>query len=282
MHTCVSALPSIELRPYVRTFAQREISSGTPEIVEPLPACLESILQFDFGRFLTVEYPNGTSHPTTPVMIIGPHTHRRALIRMTGPIETFGVFFQPLALWQLFRIRISLLVNQAYAGEVLLGKDLRSLWEQMACAATFEHRVRLISEYLFRRLANISSEVPIVSSALRILGSRGTSSVAQIAGFSCMSVRQFERRFLEQIGMAPKLFARIARYQLAMDSKIASPARSWLRIAHEFGYHDQMHMIKDFRSLSGASPNAILLELGDMRPGAVDASSDPFSDSAVC
>lgn len=81
--------------------------------------------------------------------------------------------------------------------------------------------------------------------------------------------------------MAPKLFARIARYQLALDSKVASPARSWLSIAHEFGYHDQMHMIRDFQSLSGASPGGIVLQLGDMRPAALDASSEPLIQAVI-
>ena len=88
-----------------------------------------------------------------------------------------------------------------------------------------------------------------------------------------MSVRQYERRFLDEIGITPKLFARITRYQMAMDAKVATPARSWIAIAHEFGYHDQMHMIKDFQKLSGNSPRGIISELGDMRPEALAASA---------
>jgi hypothetical protein len=72
--------------------------------------------------------------------------------------------------------------------------------------------------------------------------------------------------------MTSKLFARITRCQMAMDSKLTAPARSWLTIAHDFGYHDQMHMIKDFQKLSDDSPSGILSRLGDMRPQALAAS----------
>ena len=60
---------------------------------------------------------------------------------------------------------------------------------------------------------------------------------------------------------------------MAMDAKVTPPARSWLTIAHEFGYHDQMHMIKDFQKLSGDTPSGILSTLGDMRPDALAASA---------
>jgi hypothetical protein len=60
---------------------------------------------------------------------------------------------------------------------------------------------------------------------------------------------------------------------MAMDAKLTAPSRSWLTIAHDFGYHDQMHMIKDFQTLSGDCPGGILSQLGGMRPEALAASA---------
>ena len=62
-------------------------------------------------------------------------------------------------------------------------------------------------------------------------------------------LRQFERSFERDVGVSPKSFARIARFQSALDAKLVSPQRTWLDIAHSFGYHDQMHMIHDFEAL---------------------------------
>jgi hypothetical protein len=58
---------------------------------------------------------------------------------------------------------------------------------------------------------------------------------------------------------------------MALDSKLSAPRRTWLSIAYDFGYHDQMHMIRDFHDLAGASPEHILSELGDTRPPALSA-----------
>jgi hypothetical protein len=55
-----------------------------------------------------------------------------------------------------------------------------------------------------------------------------------------MRIRQFERRFAEQLGLPPKRFARIVRFNAALKAKMTAPGRLWTDIAHEFGYYDQM------------------------------------------
>lgn len=273
MHRCFSARPRPELRQYVRAFAQREISSSTPDVVQPVLASLDLILELDFANSPTVEYLSGVSESSPAISMVGPHTHRRAQIRLRGPVDSLGVFFRPLALSQLFNIPAGLLVNRAYNAQEILGNDI--LWlRQWMGGASFEERVLVMEDYLLGRAAKVCASTNIVSSALHILELQGSSSVTQLAKHAAFSVRQFERRFLDEIGMPPKLFARIARYQSALDAKVASPARSWLHIAHQFGYHDQMHMVRDFYSLNGYSPGGIFLRIGDMRPAALDACSE--------
>jgi AraC-like DNA-binding protein len=100
---------------------------------------------------------------------------------------------------------------------------------------------------------------------------------AQEAG---LGMRQFERRFLQGFGISPKRFARVARFQTALDNKIAYPECPWIKIAHRLNYHDQMHMVRDFHELAGDSPSQIFTDIGDARPVAfvdVDARAGPGS-----
>ena len=66
---------------------------------------------------------------------------------------------------------------------------------------------------------------------------------------------------MEQLGVSPKLFARIVRFEAALDSKARSSTKSWTDVAHEFGYFDQMHMVHDFEVLTGGTPTDILGEV---------------------
>jgi AraC-like DNA-binding protein len=57
--------------------------------------------------------------------------------------------------------------------------------------------------------------------------------------------------------VSPKVYARIARFEAALKNKMQSPGMRWTDIAHELGYHDQMHMVHDFQQLSGSSPSDV-------------------------
>jgi AraC-like DNA-binding protein len=57
------------------------------------------------------------------------------------------------------------------------------------------------------------------------------------------------------------LYARIIRFEAALQRRAASPCLPWTDIAHDLGYHDQMHMVHDFTRLSGDSPEAISRQL---------------------
>ena len=72
-----------------------------------------------------------------------------------------------------------------------------------------------------------------------------------------VSLRQFERRSLEYTGLAPRTLSRVARFERALKMKRATAAQ-WTAIAHDLDYHDQMHLIHDFRLLAGDTPGRIM------------------------
>lgn len=270
MQRIKSKLPSTELRQYVRAYAQREITGLSCDIVQPVPASLESVIQLDFGKPPVIEYlQRAAVAAATRISVVGPGTRPQGWIRLQSPVDSFGIFFQPMGITQVFGIPGSLLLNDYYASADLMDESVLPLWERMAESTCFDTRVEMIEEYLMGAVKRASALTAVMASARHILREQGAVRVTKLADQTSLSLRQYERRFLEEIGMPPKLFARIARYQIAMDAKLTTPSRSWLSIAQDFGYHDQMHMIKDFQQLSGDSPCGILSQLGDMRPEAL-------------
>jgi transcriptional regulator GlxA family with amidase domain len=117
----------------------------------------------------------------------------------------------------------------------------------------------------------------IMAAAEYVFRSRGTVKIADLADEYSTGMRQFEREFYRQIGTSPKTFARIARFQAALDAKVATPQRTWLDIAHNFGYFDQMHMIHDFELLGRNCPTRLISELGDSRPPALALDENDLS-----
>jgi AraC-like DNA-binding protein len=272
MHELYSSGVRPELRTYVRAFAQRKLDRASPEIIEPIPAGLESTLDFEFGVSPMVAFGDGRRIQAHSVNLVGPSAYRPVDLHLRGGVETFAIFFQPLAFSQLFRIPMGTLVNLEYNARDILGCDIQELWHKMAETSSFRQRVAIAEGYLLRKAANSLRNTPVVNAALHMLASRGIARISNVANQSSLGLRQFERRFVSEIGLSPKLYSKVARFQAVLDAKVSRRQNAgWLDLAYEFGYFDQTHMIKDFQNLSGLSPECLMLRIGDIRPPALAA-----------
>ena len=121
--------------------------------------------------------------------------------------------------------------------------------------------MRIAEEALLPRALVASGLGGISAAAHAILLAGGRACIPALAAKTGLGVRQFERRFLNQVGMRPKLFARIARFEAALEYKARFGTRSWTDVAHTFGYYDQMHMVHDFAEFTGATPSETLNQL---------------------
>jgi hypothetical protein len=65
-------------------------------------------------------------------------------------------------------------------------------------------------------------------------------------------------RFLAQVGVPPKLYARTIRFNAGLYHKLRCPSRAWSRIANDHDYYDQMHLVHDCRAFTGESPSRFL------------------------
>jgi methylphosphotriester-DNA--protein-cysteine methyltransferase len=268
VHETYSASPRIELKPYVRAFGQRRLPGDSAELVEPVPAYLDQILNFEFGVRPIAELGDASRFTINRLSIVGSSAYRPFNLHLSGGVESFAIFLQPLGFWQLFRLPTSSLVNQDFDGYAVLGAEGPQLWNRMAETATFAERVKVAEAYLLRRALNAERKTSIMNAALYMFRAKGAVRLNDVASHLSLGMRQFERNFLSEIGLSPKLFSRVARFQTALETRIRRQDTRWANLANEFGYHDQMHMIKDFQKLSGLTPEGLLSQIGDLRPTA--------------
>lgn len=266
MQLLLDTRPLLALQPFVRTFAQRNYSL-TSTLVEPVLPCVEPILCFLFSEGLSVCFPDGTILHPPRVAIVGPNLCAGIKLSMSNELDLFAVFFQPAGFSDLFGVPISVSLN-SYHDVTCLIAGISLLWEQLSEACSFATRVTIVEAYLLSRISHVTPSIDMRAANL-ILRSRGMLRVERLAEACNLSMRQFERRFIAAVGISPKAFARIARFESALDAKISMPERSWCDIAHTFGYYDQMHMVHDFEQITGLSPGTLMKSLGDARPPAL-------------
>lgn len=102
----------------------------------------------------------------------------------------------------------------------------------------------------------------------RLIASGGTVTVARLAALSQLSERQFRRRFHAATGIAPKQYADVQRVRRALILALDDP--DWAAVAHDSGFADQPHLIRDVKQRFGAAPRRIAGYFGGMQHELLD------------
>jgi AraC-like DNA-binding protein len=100
----------------------------------------------------------------------------------------------------------------------------------------------------------------------------GAPAVADVARRLGLSDRRFIEVFRRHVGMTPKRFCRVRRFQRALAASDAAATPDWVCVAARYGYFDQSHLIRDFVEFSGLTPTAY----AQQRSGRVKAHHVPF------
>ena len=264
-HTILTATPRPELCDFVRCFAHREMRLGDATYSQTDAASLEHILAFSFSGRPFLNFRNGKDDYVPWIHLVGSQTNPLSLAHFTGHVLGFGIFLKPFACWQLFRIPPAEFATLDFDACTVFGRWTHELWTRLAEPQTLFDRIKIAEEYLLPLARNAAPLTPTMKTG-QVLLKANAPPVSQLAFHAAMSLRSYERIFSAEIGIPPKLFARIARFQRALDTKRTTD-ESWLTVAQEAGYFDQMHMVRDFRNLGGGrAPTLLINTIGDSQP----------------
>lgn len=140
--------------------------------------------------------------------------------------------------------------------EMLWGARAREIRERLCSAPTLPLRFQILEAALLEWLSRPRRRHGAVRVALVEL-ERGTR-VGEIVQQVGLSHRRFSELFTAEVGMTPKLYGRVQRFQRASRLARRQSSPDWSRLAAECGYFDQSHLIRDFVAFSGFSPEQFL------------------------
>ena len=184
-------------------------------------------------------------------------------MELSGHLSVFSIVFQPQGLMQFFKFPLSEIFNRNVSLKDINGQAGRDLEEKMNEATTFQQRVNIAETYLSELLKNNFDDFEfrrINHIAGLIKQTYGNINVNQMASEACLCRKQFERIFAEHIGISPKQYLKIIRFQSAIFQKQQNSNLSMTDLSYESGYFDQSHFINDFKSLSGLTPKQYFAE----------------------
>jgi len=193
--------------------------------------------------------------------VIGPQTRHWVDLR-PGRVEAFFALFQPGGFHRLFGGDSSALADYAHPATEVIGPGIASVLDRIEAAARPTQMACALDGYLATRLSGAGELHPVDRAAQALAAAHGAIDARSLAARAGLGDRHFRRRFVEHAGMGPKHYAKVARFTLALSLKTARPSRTWADVSQHAGYFDQMHLVKDFKSLTGASPSRLVSQIG--------------------
>lgn len=249
--------PSAALAPFVDAIwtldhdgvdpsAQRVVPDGHPELI------------LNLGQ--PFEFFDGVRWHGQPRCFLAGQIEGPLLLRPSGAAKMVGIRFHPHGAGSVLHAPV-----ESLAGRFTPIADLApQLARDLDRALTSVDPVAGVDCALVGRLGYSSARDLVAAEAVRrIIGERGACDLTGLASDLGVSIRQLERRFHASVGLPPKLFCRMQRF-IHVFRAVSEQPSNWADAAVDCGYYDQAHLIRDFRSFSGATPAALLADDADL------------------
>lgn len=230
---------------------ERLLPDGSMELVINLNEDVERIYDpHDPEKFHTVRGP----------LVVGAHSEF-FVIDTAGQYSVVGAHFKPGGAFPFIGLPASELHNALVSLEDLWGGQAGMLRDRLLEAPSGAARLRVLEGALLAWAADRMQRHPAVAFALReFRGLPHTRTIAEVTGQIGLSAKRFIEVFSAEVGLTPKLYCRVRRFQRVLRAIDIGQPVEWAAVATDCGYFDQAHFIHDFRAFSGLNPTAYLAQ----------------------
>jgi AraC-like DNA-binding protein len=186
--------------------------------------------------------------------LLGPRS-RGYVVEPVGQISSVMIRFRPGGLAPFLPLPLDELVDQAVELDQLWGQAAKRWEEQVFNASSLEQCRDLLTRILLSQFRAQPHWQAMQAALRRIDALEGNISICALADELGWSQRHLERLFAQAVGISPKHYARIARFRhLSRTAARPHPGQTLGRLAADFGYSDQSHLVREVTSLAGMAP----------------------------
>jgi len=247
-------LPDAILQQYVDSYIFREVDTDGITVKKIIPPNHVTSLDFFMGvPFNTIDIRTKAEIPYKMAAIRGCRTTAKYVIEYNKPYSVFSVKFKSTGLFSLLGIEMHKFTDadiDCYS--IKLPFDIGHAYQKIAQSTDIDEQVNIVESFL----VNVLSKKENKSRLSGFIENANDIEAQPIY----LSQRQQERLFRKEVGMSPKHFNCLKRFSSLIKAKKQNKDLSWTSLAHEHGYFDQAHLIKEFRAFLGMAPTSFCIE----------------------
>lgn len=233
------------------------------EIIGHLSPNFEMMMIFNFGAPVRISFagnPLGNLQ-VEQVGVLGP-LRKMLNFEVLKNTDLVAVIFNLDGFYRLFHTPMDTLDDESiHDPDVLINKSCcTDLWEMLNKMPSLEDRIRFISDYIHSFMEEPELGSKPLMDGLTYFNDPSIQPVKAIAADSNLSERTIQTRFKKYVGYSPKELLRFLRFKQVITTIEQAPGETvdWFDLIHDFGYHDQSHLIKDFKHFLGTTPQEFI------------------------
>jgi AraC-like DNA-binding protein len=247
-------IPAAPLNQYIRALWYAQAPDVPHHRERVLPSgCVQIIL--NLARDYLLDCPEGRADCRMPPGLVVGARSVYEIVDTSDMADLIGIVFAPGGFAPFAGDACDLFSNRSIALEDIWGNGADVLRNRLLEAASPHDRIGCLEDFLCSRFAQrvaARARSPQVNFALRYFAHNpAIASVRETARQIGWSERRLSQIFREEIGLTPKVWCRVQRFQRAVKQLHAGVEVRWAELALDCGYYDQSHFANEFRAFSG-------------------------------
>ena len=243
------------LKPYVHSYWLIQKKDFKKEMIYKILSDASMGFSINFAKAYFSKMNNNTFDCITNFSIDGP-TKYPTYLHFDKELYIIGVRFKTAGAYVFFEEKIESFADKNTPLHNTKNWPLDALYSTLISKNTVEERIKEIENFLIKKLQESKKKnapwmFPLIS---KVLDNKGDITLDSLCKDFDISIRQMERSFKKEIGLSPKVFLRVIRMRNAKDLLNKLDLESFTKTAHETGFFDQSHFIREFKFFMKETP----------------------------
>lgn len=191
--------------------------------------------------------------------LFGQPTCPREITSNENGVDILGVKFRPLGLAKITGINMEYMADQIIPAEDIWGNELEYLCDEMQSAPSIDQSLTVLEKFLMEKYAitALHYRAEHAENAIRLIHeTKGTINIKTLQAQTNTSRKTLERAFLHYLGLMPKFYSEVVRFNATKCLMDTTPNCSLSELALNMGYYDSSHLAASFKRFSGLTPTA--------------------------
>ncbi len=260
-------LPSFPLSVYIEAFCLYEGDTPLSTKERCLPTgSVAVVINLGHDAFRVAGPEHADQFQSFHGGVLNGASSQYSVIDPTTLVTTMSICFKPAGARLFLPMPASEVTNQVVELFTLWGTAAFNLREQLQAAQTRSEMVCILEHFFLTLVAWERTPHPAIPFALALFqDGKGRRSISEVTAQLGISPKRFIHLFEEAVGLTPKVFCRLLRFQEALSLIEGGQRPPWADLALDCGYFDQAHFIHDFQEFSGFTPQVYLAQRSPYR-----------------